>query len=65
MHAQNKQAAEDKVNMGKSAVVKRDDYEEEDDHEKYYKLLQVCVWAGSTVLFSLWKKYCWESMEYG
>ena len=37
----NKQAAEDRVNMGKREVVKREDYEEEDDHEKYYRLLQV------------------------
>ena len=39
----NKQAAEDRVNMGQREVVKREDYEEEDDHEKYYRRLQVCV----------------------
>jgi hypothetical protein len=38
-----KQAAQDRANMGQKEVAKRDDYEEEDDHEKYYKKLQACA----------------------
>jgi hypothetical protein len=40
-----KQAAQDRANMGQKEVAKRDDYEEEDDHEKYYKKLQACAAA--------------------